>query len=121
MALEEETARRLLQQERTRLETAITTVESDLEEERSGADEELAAYDQHPAEEGTEVHDMARDLGLRTDLQVRLDENAEALGRVEDGTYGRCERCGQEIGDERLRAMPSTRYCVEDQQAMDEA
>ena len=121
MAIGADTARRLLEEERARLEDAARTVDADLEEEREGAGEELAAYDQHPAEEGTEVHDMSRDLGLRTDLHARLEENEAALRRLEEGSYGRCEMCGKDIGDERLRAMPSARYCIEDQQTVDQA
>ncbi|HET9023410.1 MAG TPA: TraR/DksA family transcriptional regulator [Burkholderiaceae bacterium] len=35
-----------------------------------------------------------------------------ALARIEDGTYGRCTRCGGEIGEARLRANPSAERCI---------
>ncbi len=115
MAIDERDARQLLEEERRRLERVRSTVEGDLEEERLGTSEELTSYDQHPAERGTELSDMERDLGLRDDFEERIEENQEAWKRLEEGRYGRCERCGRPIGDERLRAMPSTRYCVEHQ------
>ncbi len=35
-----------------------------------------------------------------------------ALGRLADGRYGRCDRCGQPIGEERLAARPAAVTCV---------
>lgn len=40
-----------------------------------------------------------------------------ALGRLDDGTYGTCERCGTRIPPERLEIMPYARYCVACQQS----
>ena len=37
----------------------------------------------------------------------------EALGRIEDGTYGICEECDGPIGVERLKARPVTTLCIE--------
>jgi len=36
----------------------------------------------------------------------------EALGRIEDGTFGICEECGEDISDERLKARPVTTLCI---------
>ncbi|MDE7065060.1 MAG: TraR/DksA C4-type zinc finger protein, partial [Desulfovibrionaceae bacterium] len=35
-----------------------------------------------------------------------------ALQRIEDGSYGLCEECGEEIGVARLKARPVTRLCI---------
>jgi RNA polymerase-binding transcription factor DksA len=35
-----------------------------------------------------------------------------AIARVENGTFGHCERCGGAIGRQRLAAVPQTRYCI---------
>ena len=45
-------------------------------------------------------------------LAETLHEIEHALGKMEDGTYGRCESCGGEIGDARLEAMPAARLCI---------
>ena len=37
----------------------------------------------------------------------------EALGRIDDGTYGNCEECGEKIGRERLEARPVTTLCID--------
>lgn len=36
-----------------------------------------------------------------------------ALAKLDDGTYGRCDRCGEPIPDERLEARPWTSLCVD--------
>src|SRR5215469_4668465 len=42
-----------------------------------------------------------------------------ALGRIDDGTYGECLKCGQEIGPKRLEAIPWARYCITCQELID--
>ena len=37
----------------------------------------------------------------------------EALGRIDDGSYGKCEECGENIGRERLEARPVTTLCID--------
>ena len=36
-----------------------------------------------------------------------------ALQRIDDGSFGSCERCGETIGDKRLEALPFARYCID--------
>jgi RNA polymerase-binding transcription factor DksA len=42
-----------------------------------------------------------------------IGECQDALARVEDGTFGACQRCGGSIAPARLEAIPSTRHCVD--------
>lgn len=78
----------------------------------SAAYEEMALYDNHPADAGTEMFEREKDLGLRQNAQRMLAACQEALQRLADGTYGRCRRCGQPIPEERLEAMPMATLCV---------
>jgi DnaK suppressor protein len=49
----------------------------------------------------------------RSELVRReLAEIDAALGRIQDGHYGRCIACGGPIGLQRLRAIPEARYCM---------
>src|ERR1700690_4174916 len=48
---------------------------------------------------------------LASDLQEALGGVDEALGRLAEGTYGRCERCGNPISEARLEAIPTARRC----------
>jgi RNA polymerase-binding protein DksA len=50
---------------------------------------------------------------LAAQLQDQLGDVEAALARIDDGAYGTCEVCGQEIAAARLEAMPSTRFCID--------
>jgi DnaK suppressor protein len=68
-----------------------------------------------PAEKG--LVSVLEDTGLKV-ADIRRQELTsmdEAMGRLERGTYGICEECGEDIPEERLRVMPFARYCVKDQ------
>jgi RNA polymerase-binding transcription factor DksA len=52
------------------------------------------------------------DLGLLDELATGLAEVQSALERIDAGTYGRCEQCGQQIDDATLESNPTTRYCA---------
>lgn len=67
-----------------------------------------------------DIYDLAsteRDRELSLTLgdrdREKLSEIDEALERIKDNTYGECEECGEPIAEERLRALPFTRVCVE--------
>lgn len=47
----------------------------------------------------------------QTDAKI-LQAIEEALGRIEDGTYGTCRDCGEMIAEPRLKAIPWTRVCI---------
>lgn len=64
--------------------------------------------------EDLSVIDHLEDLGLtisgmRKEELVRVEES---LRRIEDGTYGKCERCGAEIDEERLKVQPYAMHCL---------
>lgn len=44
----------------------------------------------------------------------------EALDRIDDGTFGTCESCGEDIGQKRLNARPVTTLCIECKRAQEE-
>lgn len=55
-------------------------------------------------------HDEQR--ALIAELRELLDDVERALARLDEGTYGTCEVCGQTIADERLAELPATRFCI---------
>ncbi|HEU6445342.1 MAG TPA: TraR/DksA C4-type zinc finger protein [Gaiellaceae bacterium] len=69
--------------------------------------------DQHLADTATET--VEREIGnTLEDHDVRLLEAIDAaLGRIEDGTYGKCVNCGGAIPTERLEAMPWATLCID--------
>ncbi len=52
-------------------------------------------------------------LGVIDSLVKRLAEVDAALGRIADGTYGRCMSCGKEIGAARLEHRPESVHCID--------
>lgn len=74
---------------------------------------ELSSYDNHPADEGTELYEREKDIALNEHYEYELQNVQKALNAIEKGTYGKCEVCGSEIPKERLDALPSTTFCVE--------
>jgi len=66
-----------------------------------------------PADQATVESDRTLLLRMR-DREWRLaGKIQEALDRIEDGTYGICEECGEEISEKRLMARPVTTLCVD--------
>lgn len=62
--------------------------------------------------------EVAFRLGEReSQLVADIDQ---ALLRIEEGAYGTCARCGQEINERRLEAMPSARYCAQCQSLIEQ-
>lgn len=73
---------------------------------------ELSMYDNHPADIGDELFERSKDFALEGNAWILLGKVNDALCRIDKGTYGVCERCGKEIGLERLKAAPFTSYCL---------
>jgi len=109
-------ARELLHRERSELAelSARLTESSDLDESQDGSTGELNSLDQHlAADRASDTFDREKDRSIAEGLAEKLDEIDAALGRIDDSEYGTCQVCGREIADERLEAVPATRFCRE--------
>ena len=107
--------RRLLEERRQAIVDAIER----LHKENSGSLEDetgelvSGSADQHLADTATET--------LEREIANTLEEHDErllvavdaALGRIADGTYGKCVNCGAHIPEERLEAMPWATLCID--------
>ena len=71
-----------------------------------------AAGDQHLGDHASEMLDREVDESLEENAEQIVHEIDVALGRIEDGTYGTCGRCGQAIPEEQLDAVPYATLCV---------
>lgn len=69
--------------------------------------------DEHDPEGSTIAFERAQVSALLAAATAERDELAEASTRLDRGTYGRCERCGEPIAPMRLDALPATRRCIE--------
>lgn len=74
---------------------------------------ELSNYDNHPGDTATELYEREKDLSLNEHAKQEITELNNALERISNGKYGRCEICGNEISIERLSILPTAKTCVE--------
>ena len=68
--------------------------------------------DEHDPEGHTIAYERSQTVALVQQAERHLLEVEAALVRVRDGTYGRCEICGQVIASGRLEARPTARTCI---------
>ena len=66
----------------------------------------------HMAEDATAAFDQAAAVSLRRGTTRTLELVDEALERIEEGSYGNCARCGNEIDFARLKAIPQATLCM---------
>ena len=69
-------------------------------------------FDQNFADSSQVTAERGEVEALAAKLRESLAEVQRALAKIDEGTYGTCERCGQPIAEARLEAMPSARFCI---------
>jgi len=112
--------RDLLLDERQRVAAAISYLHED--NSRSIEDEtEEETYDNHLADSATATLNREIDYTLEENSEHVLSGINEALDRIESGTFGSCARCGKQIGEERLEAIPYATRCIDCQRLAERA
>lgn len=101
--------RQQLQSDIAGLTTDITQAESAIAERLSDAVGD-AGDDQ--ADAGAKTFQREHELALTQNARELLSASERALARIDDGTFGVCESCGQPIGKARLQAFPRATLCV---------
>lgn len=101
------------------LKKARETLETMRQQLLRSVREDLSETREASKDEGMDTYDLASDARDREINLILGDRDREklaaideALGRVNDGTYGICESCEGEISEARLVALPFTRVCV---------
>ncbi len=104
-----------------------------LEAEKDSLEEELASHGRVQSETGDwqgasigfegeeadssdvadQIEELATNVSLVEELEMRHKEIEAALEHMEGGTYGTCEECGEEIPLDRLEANPAAVTCIE--------
>jgi DnaK suppressor protein len=64
------------------------------------------------ADVGAKTFEREHELALTHNSRELLAQNERAIARIEAGTYGTCESCGEPIGKARLQAFPRATLCV---------
>lgn len=102
-----------LLEERKRLNGILDVMKKEIFE-RSTKDSsgDLSAYSFHMADLGTDAIDREREYMLASSEGKLLLEVDDALRKIYEGSYGRCEKCTKPIEKTRLEAMPHARLCM---------
>jgi DnaK suppressor protein len=110
-----------LREERDRAVEALREFDETRDESLQEELGELSSYRLHPADIGSETMEQEQQFLLASAEGRRLSEIDEALRRLskEPEDFGRCERCGREIGMERLEVVPATTLCADCQRLVE--
>ena len=66
-----------------------------------------------PNDRATVESDRNFELRIRDRERKLMNKVEEAIGRIDDGSYGVCDGCGEDIAVKRLEARPVAKYCIE--------
>jgi RNA polymerase-binding transcription factor DksA len=113
-ALDTDKYRSKLLEMRLDLEREIRRTESQ-NDQRNGfhvnvADED---FDEQGGDAASETVERSRVLAIVGNLRDMLDSVNEALSKIDNGTYGKCDVCGRVIPKKRLDALPHATMCTE--------
>lgn len=103
--------RALLENEIAQAEELAASVWHEREELASETIFDIQVGEESGEGAGTHV-DRDRDLALYHQAMAKVEESRQALARLDAGTFGTCDVCGDAIAPERLMAVPSTTTCV---------
>src|SRR5215469_4563147 len=104
-------ARRLLEAERQACLDRLGALERD----HAGIVDAVHAAnsdDEHDPEGATVAYEREHVAALLDQTRDQVSRVDAALRRLDEGTYGRCERCGQAIAPGRLQARPTATMCI---------
>jgi RNA polymerase-binding transcription factor len=106
-------------------QSQLEGIKTELEKQRSAVERQLSEHGAVAGGDGVDVSveegfaDSAQATAERSQLISMVEglksqhqEVVAALARIDEGNYGKCERCGQDIPFERLEAIPTARLCV---------
>lgn len=105
--------RQVLEQERQRLMAELEAMEEHTPEVEEQAGMDIGGgYDEDMADVASTTFEREKSVALESSVQNVLGQVEEALQRIEDGTYGRCLRCGNFIDYARLKVLPHATLCI---------
>ena len=106
--------RKLLMEEKERVSQSLAQHEKIImhTDDQSGL-ETGKAHSNHMADQGSDEFQYETTIKFAKTEGRYLYNIEEALRRIEDGSYGKCQECNKAIGLPRLKRLPNTRLCIE--------
>ena len=106
-----------LMNEREQLLEQINSIKNEsLSKSQKDASGDLSGYTLHMADMATDTYNREFSLELAEGERERLYNLIEALKRIEEGSYGRCDSCDGAISKPRLKALPQAKCCIKCQE-----
>ncbi|MCX6346211.1 MAG: TraR/DksA C4-type zinc finger protein [Armatimonadetes bacterium] len=107
--------KKMLLDERDRLELEHRIQTENLAEPEA----ELANYDSHPADTASNTYERTKEYAIDGNIEELIQRIDDALRKIEDGSYGICDRCKTKIKLDRLRAIPYATLCIDCQESLE--
>jgi DnaK suppressor protein len=105
--------RRRLEEERAELDERIKEIEATVFERTQSDLTGEAGFDEDFADAGTATFDREREFSIQNNIRDLIEQINGAISRIDQGTYGTCERCGRPIDAPRLKALPHALLCMD--------
>ena len=103
----------LLQQQKKESQEEIESLKDSVQDLSSTEDDTSSSQTHHSGNIGSEEEEKETLFTLIEKEKQKLAKIDAALDRIENGTYGVCQKTGQKIQKERLEAIPYAEYCVQ--------
>jgi RNA polymerase-binding transcription factor DksA len=116
MTLNTEKYKKLLEEEKRELEQSLEEVgfrNPDNPEDWMPKPDELNVLETDENEVGDKFEEFENNTAVLKQLEIRYNEVKDALTRIAEGTYGICEKTGEQIPEERLDVNPAARTIVD--------
>jgi DnaK suppressor protein len=98
---------------RAEILTELNQLDQEMQWLGTEQEEERGSLGNHLGDDGSSVMEQERIGTVIEDLRALLRQVDGALARLDDGTFGVCQRCGKPINPERLEAFPYVEYCID--------
>ena len=98
--------------ERASTEARLAALRRDFDAIVSSSASAAGSDDEHDPEGASTAFERQHVAALLDQAAQHLAEIARAEARIQDGSYGRCERCGRPVAAERLAARPAASTCI---------
>ncbi len=104
--------RKLLMEKRAKVLEELGLSKGSRDSTTKDASGDLSLYSYHMADQGTDAMEREKSFYLASKSGRYLYHIDEALRRIDNGTYGKCHECGDNINPERLKEVPHARLCI---------